>query len=84
MTSLSHLLLDLDAMPPSPTPGNGLPVGPARARALRLVQLREGIAEIDADAVAAAIARRAVFTRALAARLAAEARADSSGRPEAA
>jgi hypothetical protein len=49
------------------------PVGPARARWLRLFQLREqllaGACEVDVDAVAARIARRAEFTRDLSASL---------------
>jgi hypothetical protein len=54
-------------------------VGPARARALRLLQLRERLADpVDADAVAASIARRALFTQQLTARLVAEAAAERS------
>jgi hypothetical protein len=52
------------------------PVGPAKARQLRLLQLREQLrgpgAEVDVDAVATAIVRRAQFTRELADRLAGE------------
>ena len=39
------------------------PVGPARARQLRLMRLRQSLLEsdVDVDAVAGAIARRAMF-----------------------
>jgi hypothetical protein len=51
-----------------------LPVGPARARQLRLLQIRERLMsgdQVDVDAVATAIARRAAFTSELSVRLAA-------------
>jgi hypothetical protein len=79
MTTLSHLLRDLDSTEASPRPVDAPPVGPARARALRLLQLRERLAgPVDADAVAASIARRALFTQQLTARLVAEAAAERS------
>jgi hypothetical protein len=79
MTSLSHLLLDIETIAVSPMPVDAPPVGPARARALRLLQLRERLAgPVDADAVAASIARRALFTQQLTARLVSEAAAERS------
>jgi hypothetical protein len=61
---------------PAPMPVDAPPVGPAKARQLRLLQLREQLrrpgAQVDVDAVATAIARRAQFTRDLAAQLAGE------------
>jgi hypothetical protein len=61
---------------PAPMPVDAPPVGPAKARRLRLHQLREQLrrpeAQVDVDAVATAIVRRAQFTRELAAELAGE------------
>jgi hypothetical protein len=58
-----------------PMPLTAPPVGPARARRLRLLQLREALAEpVDVDAVATAIVRRAQFTHELAGHLARETR----------
>jgi hypothetical protein len=58
---LSEVALDGRAPMPVDTP----PVGPARARRLRLMRLRQSLiepgAQVDVDAVAGAIARRAVF-----------------------
>jgi hypothetical protein len=55
-------------------PVDSPPVNDARARRLRLTQLRELVAqpgyEVDVDAVATAIARRALFTGELSRRLA--------------
>jgi hypothetical protein len=49
----------------SPMPVDSPPVGRARARRLRLMRLRQSLLEsgggIDVDAVAGAIARRAMF-----------------------
>jgi hypothetical protein len=49
----------------APMPVDSPPVGPARARPLRLMRLRESLLEpgapVEADAVAGAIARRAMF-----------------------
>jgi len=77
MTTSSHLL-SARRHDRAPMPVDAPPVGRARARRLRLVQLRESAlrtdAAVDVDAVADAIARRATFTRDLAARLAEELR----------
>lgn len=79
MTSLSHLLLDLEPVTWSPMPLDAPPVGPARAQALRLHQLRQRLQDpVDVDAVAACIARRALFTRELRARLVAESATERS------
>lgn len=76
MTLFSHLLATDPSQRRAPMPLDAPPVGPARARRIRLLQLRERLggpdAAVDVDAVAASIARRAEFTRALAVRLAAE------------
>ena len=47
----------------SPMPVDSPPVGRARARQLRLMRLRQSLLEsdVDVDAVAGAIARRAMF-----------------------
>jgi hypothetical protein len=47
----------------APMPVDSPPVGPARARRLRLMRLRQSLLEsdVDVDAVAGAIARRAMF-----------------------
>ena len=47
----------------APMPVDSPPVGPARARQLRLMRLRQSLLEsdVDVDAVAGAIARRAMF-----------------------
>ena len=47
----------------SPMPVDSPPVGRARARRLRLMRLRQSLLEsdVDVDAVAGAIARRAMF-----------------------
>jgi hypothetical protein len=47
----------------APMPVDSPPVGPARARRLRLMRLRHSLLEsdVDVDAVAGAIARRATF-----------------------
>jgi hypothetical protein len=47
----------------APMPVDSPPVGPARARRLRLMRLRQSLLEsdVDVDAVAGAIARRATF-----------------------
>jgi hypothetical protein len=75
MSLSSHIPLSDPSLRPAPMPVAVPPVGTARARWLRLFQLREqvlaGGCEIDVDAVAARIARRAEFNRDLAARLAA-------------
>jgi hypothetical protein len=75
MTRPSDLLTGDPALRRAPMPVNAPPVGPARARRIRLLALREQLAgplELDVDAVAGAIARRAEFTRALAAELTSE------------
>jgi hypothetical protein len=67
---------------PAPMPVDAPPVGPARARRRRLLELRESArghgSRLDADAVASAIARRALFTQRLTARLVEETRAEST------
>jgi hypothetical protein len=47
----------------APMPVDSPPVGPPRARRLRLMRLRQSLLEsdVDVDAVAGAIARRAMF-----------------------
>jgi hypothetical protein len=47
----------------APMPVDSPPVGPARARQLRLMRLRQSLldSDVDVDAVAGAIARRAMF-----------------------
>ena len=66
MTRPSQLLDTDPALRRAPMPLNAPPVGPARARRLRLQQLREQLlgpdGQVDVDAVAASIARRAEFT----------------------
>ena len=56
---LSEVALDGRA----PMPVDSPPVGPARARRLRIMRLRQSLLEsdVDVDAVAGAIARRAMF-----------------------
>ena len=56
---LSEVALDGRA----PMPMDAPPVGPARARRLRIMRLRQSLLEsdVDVDAVAGAIARRAMF-----------------------
>ena len=56
---LSEVALDGRA----PMPVDSPPVGPVRARRLRLMRLRQSLLEsdVDVDAVAGAIARRAMF-----------------------
>jgi hypothetical protein len=73
MSISSHIPITDPSLRPAPMPVAVPPVGPARARWLRLFQLREqllaGACEVDVDAVAARIARRAEFTRDLSASL---------------
>lgn len=77
----SQTLSDRATQGRAPMPVDAPPVGPARARRLRLLQLRESTlgceSHVDADAIASVIARRALFTQRLAARLTDEMRADS-------
>ena len=61
----AQLISDVALDGRAPMPVNSPPVGPARARQLRLMRLRQSLIEsgahVDVDAVAGAIARRAIF-----------------------
>jgi hypothetical protein len=61
--TVAHLLSDVALEGRAPMPVDTPPVGPARARRLRLMRLRQSLleSEVDVDAVAGAIARRAMF-----------------------
>jgi hypothetical protein len=69
MTLPSSLLLTDPALRRAPMPLNAPPVGPPRARRIRLLQLREELlgrdAGLDVEAIAERIVRRAQFTREL-------------------
>jgi hypothetical protein len=60
---VAQLLSDVALEGRAPMPVDTPPVGPARARQLRLMRLRQSLleSEVDVDAVAGAIARRAMF-----------------------
>ena len=72
--TVAQLITDIAVEGRAPMPIDAPPVGPARARRLRLLRLRERLLEtgppMDMDAVAQAIARRAIFTGDLCRRLA--------------
>jgi hypothetical protein len=61
----AQLISDVALDGRAPMPVNSPPVGPARARQLRLMRLRQSLIEpgahVAVDAVAGAIARRAIF-----------------------
>ena len=61
--TVAHLLSEVALEGRAPMSVDSPPVGPARARQLRLMRLRQSLLEsdVDVDAVAGAIARRAVF-----------------------
>jgi hypothetical protein len=76
----AHLLSEPPAVHLAPMPVDAPPVGQARARRLRLLQLREQSlrsgANVDVDAVASAIVRRLEFTAQVVDRVTEEARAE--------
>jgi len=61
----AQLISDVALDGRAPMPVDSPPVGPARARRLRLMRLRQSLIEpgarVDVDAVAGAIVRRAIF-----------------------
>jgi hypothetical protein len=63
--TVAQLLTEVALDGRAPMPVDAPPVGPARARRLRLMRLRQSLiepgAQVDVDAVAGAIARRAIF-----------------------
>ena len=71
--TLAQLLTEVALDGRAPMPVDTPPVGPARARKLRLMRLRQALIEpgaaVDVDAVAGAIARRAIFAGELRRRL---------------
>jgi hypothetical protein len=70
--TVAQLLTKVALSDRAPMPVNSPPVGPARARRLRLMRLRQSLLEsdVDVDVVAGAIARRAMFAGDLRRRLA--------------
>ncbi|MDX6699088.1 MAG: hypothetical protein QOE65_2485 [Solirubrobacteraceae bacterium] len=77
MTLPSSLLRTDPALRRAPMPLDVPPVGPVRARRIRLLRLREELlgrdAEVDVDALAERIVHRVRFTRELRDRLTAQA-----------
>jgi hypothetical protein len=71
--TVAQLISDMALEGRAPMPVDAPPVGPARARRLRLLRLRETLTDVDVDAVAEAIARRAVFASELRRQLAEDA-----------
>ena len=59
--TVAQLLSDVALDGRAPMPMDAPPVGPARARRLRIMRLRQSLIEVDVDVVAGAIARRALF-----------------------
>jgi hypothetical protein len=61
--TVAQLLSEVALEGRAPMSVDSPPVGPARARQLRLMRLRQSLLEsdVDVDAVAGAIARRAMF-----------------------
>jgi hypothetical protein len=69
--TVAQLLSDVARDGRAPMPVALPPVGPARARRLRIMRLRQSLlaSELDVDAVAGAITRRAMFAGELRQRL---------------
>jgi hypothetical protein len=61
--TVAQLITEIALDGRAPMPVDSPPVGPARARRLRIMRLRQSLLEsdLDVDAVAGAIARRAMF-----------------------
>lgn len=75
--TVAQIISDIAIEGRAPMPLDSPPVGPARARRLRIMRLRQSLLEpgahVDVDAVAEAITRRATFAGELRQRLTADA-----------